>query len=82
MDDISIDFAKAHLEDLVARARRGESVRIVAPGLGAVRVVSDGPAVRPKRVFGQWKDKMVVPARLMEPLTEDELRWLSGEDSP
>lgn len=82
MDDISIDFAKAHLEGLIARAQRGETVRIVDPELGAVRVVSDGPATRPKRVFGQWKDKMVAPARLMEPLTEEELRWLSGEDSP
>jgi antitoxin (DNA-binding transcriptional repressor) of toxin-antitoxin stability system len=81
MDDISITFAKDHLEDLIVRARRGEDVRIVDPTLGAVRVIADTPTSRPKRVIGQWKELITVPARLLEPLSDDELRWLSGEES-
>ncbi len=81
MDDISITFAKDHLEDLIARARRGEAVRIVDPTLGAVRVVADTTTSRPKRIIGQWKGMITVPARLMEPLSDTELRWLSGEES-
>lgn len=84
MDDVSLTHAKEHLEDLIARARAGEEVCVSDPKLGTVRLVpvdrSQSP--RPKRVIGQWKDKFEVPARLFEPLTDDDLQWLSGEDSP
>lgn len=82
MEDISLTFAKAHLEDLMARAARGETVRIVDPVHGAVRVVPDTPSRRPKRVIGQWTGKYAVPSRLLEPMSDAELRWLSGEESP
>jgi antitoxin (DNA-binding transcriptional repressor) of toxin-antitoxin stability system len=82
MDDIPLTFARDHLEDLIARAQRGEVVRVVHPTLGSVRVIADPPALRRKRVPGLWKDLIQVPARLMEPLSDDEMRWLSGEDSP
>ena len=81
MEDVDVRHAKEHLEELIARARQGEVVRIVDPELGSVRVVPDPPAVRPKRISGQWKGMIEVPIRLMEPLSDEELRWLSGEAS-
>ena len=83
MDDtLSLSEAKKNIEDVVARAARGEVIRIVHPQLGAVKVIADTVPLRPKRVIGQWKGRMTVPARLMEPLSEQELRWLAGEESP
>jgi antitoxin (DNA-binding transcriptional repressor) of toxin-antitoxin stability system len=79
---VSIEDAKERLDDLMARAARGENVRIAGPAFGTVRLVPEASSARPKRQIGQWKGIVTVPARLMEPLTEDELRWLSGEDSP
>ncbi len=81
METVDVKYAKEHLEELLERATRGELIRIVHPQIGTVRVVADTPAARPERVIGQWKGLIEVPARLMEPLTDDELRWLSGEDS-
>lgn len=82
MDDIPLTFAKDHLEGLLARAGRGEVVRFTDPSGSAFRVVPETQAPRPKRVIGQWKDKYGVPARLMEPLSDEELRWLTGDESP
>lgn len=78
---LSLSEARDRLEEIVARAASGETVRIVDPKLGAVRLVAEPAQQRPKRVGGQWKGMIQIPSRLMEPLTDDELRWLSGEDS-
>ena len=50
MEDFTVEEAKERLEELIARAARGEQVRIVAPRLGKVllrpigdRNVSDTP---------------------------------------
>jgi antitoxin (DNA-binding transcriptional repressor) of toxin-antitoxin stability system len=87
MDDVDLRYAKEHLEELVARAARGEDVRIVDPNIGAVRLTpdaaSEGDARKPSRpVLGQWKGVLTVPERLFDPLSEDDLAWLSGEQSP
>jgi antitoxin (DNA-binding transcriptional repressor) of toxin-antitoxin stability system len=83
MEDVTLAHAKEHLEDLITRATRGEEVVIRDEKLGAVKFVSvDVTRSRPKRVIGQWKDTFVVPERLFEPLSEDEMAWLSGERSP
>jgi antitoxin (DNA-binding transcriptional repressor) of toxin-antitoxin stability system len=93
MDDISLARAKETLEELVARVQRGEDVRISDPKLGRVRIVSDIPAARvtdtmppfvplaQDRIPGSLKGKMKVPARLMEPMSEDELRDWYGDDA-
>lgn len=83
MDTVDLAHAKVHLEDLVARAAKGETVYIRDPKIGIVKVVAaeTQETTRPKRVPGQWKDTFVVPARLFEPLSDDELAWLSGEAS-
>lgn len=77
---VTIAEAKEQLEELIARARRGEVVTI-DDGKGSVRVVAEHVSPRPKRIAGQWIGKIQVPARLLEPLTDDELRWLSGEET-
>ncbi len=87
MEDVTLTHAKEHLEELIARAARGEDVRISDPKLGTVRLqpVAQPPdAIEPPfppRIPGQWTGRFNVPERLFEPLTEEELAWLSGEQS-
>ncbi len=84
METVDLKYAKEHLEELLDRAAKGEDVFVSGPDIGTVRFIPVSPpvALKPKRVIGQWKDKFEVPARLFEPLSEDEQRWLSGEESP
>jgi antitoxin (DNA-binding transcriptional repressor) of toxin-antitoxin stability system len=89
MEDVDLRHAKEHLEDLIARAARGEEVRIVDPKYGAVRLSATqdrqiaAPPLYPERVPGLMKGKLhIADVDLLAPLTEDELKWLSGEDSP
>ncbi len=96
MDNVDIAHAKEHLEELIERARRGEDVRISAPTIGTVRLtpVAEPDVTAPRvtdtmepfvplvqdRVPGRLAGKMQVPARLMEPMTEEELRDWYGDD--
>jgi antitoxin (DNA-binding transcriptional repressor) of toxin-antitoxin stability system len=83
MEDVSLAHAKDHLEELIARASRGEDVRISDPELGTVRLlpVTDVQAARPVRRPGRLKGKFTVPARLFEPMTEEELKlWYGNAD--
>jgi antitoxin (DNA-binding transcriptional repressor) of toxin-antitoxin stability system len=86
MATLSIPDAKASLEELIARAARGEDVRIRDPRHGTVKlqVVAEGAAFVPlaqDRVPGRLQGKLQVPARLMEPMTEAELREWYGDDA-
>ncbi|HEY7550797.1 MAG TPA: hypothetical protein VH913_14935 [Hyphomicrobiaceae bacterium] len=86
MEDVSIDHAKDHLEELIERAAKGEEIRISDPHFGTVKLLPVGPTVviskpRPERRPGRWKGRFTVPERLFEPLSEEELAWLSGERS-
>ena len=86
MEDVSVSHAKEHLEELIARAARGEDVRISDPRLGSVRLLpaegAGGKSV--KVVFGQWKARLneIPEDRLLAPLSGHELSWMSGEESP
>jgi antitoxin (DNA-binding transcriptional repressor) of toxin-antitoxin stability system len=96
MEDVTLAEAKEHLEDLIARAQRGENVRIVDPHHGSVRLtrVYVPDVTKPRvtdtmepfvplaqdRVPGRLACKMVVPARLMEPMSKEELRDWYGDD--
>ena len=42
MEDVSVAHAKEHLEELVARAARGEDVSIVDPKVGKVKLTPVG----------------------------------------
>ena len=97
MEDISLIEAKEQLEELMLRAQRGEDVRISDPRYGTIRLtVVTAPSVSSERVTdtmepfvplaqdrvpGRLRGKLQVPARLMEPMTEEELRDWYGDDA-
>ena len=87
MEDVSLTHAKDHLGELIERAAKGEDIRISDPKLGTVRLLPvnnslpRGEDLSHLRKPGRWKGRFTVPARLFEPLTEEELAWLSGERS-
>jgi antitoxin (DNA-binding transcriptional repressor) of toxin-antitoxin stability system len=85
MEDVSLTHAKEHLEELVERAAKGEDIRISDPKVGTVRLqpvtAATDKGKRPDRRPGRWKGRFTVPEQLFEPLTEEELAWLSGERS-
>ncbi len=80
MEDVDLRHAKEHLEELIARARRGEDVRISAengPSIKLVVAKVDGPR---NVIFGQWRHlTQMSEERLLAPLDKGELEWLSGE---
>ena len=55
METVSVSDAKEHLEDLIARAARGEDVRIADPRHGTARLTVEPSAAqpRPKRMPGR-----------------------------
>jgi antitoxin (DNA-binding transcriptional repressor) of toxin-antitoxin stability system len=85
MEDVSLAHAKDHLEELIARASRGEDVRISDPDVGTVRLLpvanvhtsveQPGSARYP----GRLKGKLTVPTRLLEPMSEEELKLWYGD---
>jgi antitoxin (DNA-binding transcriptional repressor) of toxin-antitoxin stability system len=82
VEDVSLPYAKEHLEDLVARATRGEDVRIVTSGDGNVRLVASNLSGSPQVIFGQWKHLQDIPKEdFLAQLSDEELLWLSGEMS-
>jgi antitoxin (DNA-binding transcriptional repressor) of toxin-antitoxin stability system len=96
MEDVDLAAAKDHLEELVERAAKGEDIRISDARLGTVRLtpVRAPDLFSPRvtdtmepfvplaedRVPGRLKGKMKVPARLLEPMSEEELRDWYGND--
>ena len=84
MEDVDLRHAKEHLEELIERARRGEDVRISDEKGAAVRLIpADAPQGRRTRVvFGVCRHLADIPEdRMLAPLTDEELAWLSGEKS-
>ena len=82
MEDVSLAHAKEHLEELVARAARGEDVSIVDQIVGKVKLTLAGNGAtrsRKPRRLGLLEGKMKVPARLLEPMTEEELSDWYGD---
>ena len=83
MEDVSVAHAKEHLEELVARAARGEDVSIVDPKVGKVKLTLASNGVsRPRkpRRLGLLEGKMKPPARLLEPMTQEELADWYGDN--
>ena len=85
MDRYDISYARGHLAELIDRAARGEEVSITDPERGTFRLQPVSEAVtgtgRRRPILGQWEGRLTVPVRLFEPLSEDELACLSGEQS-
>ena len=88
MEPVDIKYAKEHLEQLLDRAAKGEDVLIVDPQAGSFRLTpqqngrSGRTALFPKRQIGLYSHMAEISEdRLLAPLTDDELAWLSGEQS-
>ena len=77
-----VAHAKAHLEELVARAARGEDVSIVDPKVGKVKLSPAGIGAARRASLVGWgcsKGRLTVPARLLEPMTEEEMADWYGD---
>ena len=86
MDTIPTTRAERELPDLIHRATAGETIIIEAPSGERVRLEplpqpSHAAADRSERKPGRLKGKLTVPARLMEPMSEEELAdWYGKPD--
>ena len=103
MADVSLTYAKHHLEELIERVVKGEDIRISDERLGTVRLTSGAPDLLAPRVtdtmepfvplaedrapgrfqrrLGRLEGKMTAPARLFEPITQEELAdWYGNEE--
>ena len=86
MDTIPTTKAERELPDLIHRAAAGETIIIEAPSGERVRLEPLAkaplhPQERAHRKPGRLKGKIEVPARLMEPMSEDELEdWYGKRD--
>ena len=83
MDTIPIAEAKEHLEDLIARAARGEDVRIADPVHGTARLVVEAAATAlstTPRISGRWKGKLgPLPDGLFASMSDEELKDWYGD---
>jgi len=85
MDTIPTTKAERELPDLIHRAASGETIILEAPSGERVRLepLPQAPehAARDsiERRPGRLKGKLTVPARLMEPMTEEELAEWYGK---
>jgi hypothetical protein len=84
MDTIPTVKAERELPELIHRAASGETIIIEAPSGERVRLEPLAEAraqQRASRKPGRLKGKLTVPARLMEPMSEDELKdWYGKSD--
>ena len=87
MERFDVAYAREHLPELLERAARSEDVSIVDPQHGrfelrpAALSTDERANFAGPPILGQWAGRVVVPARLFEPLTDEELEWLSAEKS-
>ena len=77
MTRVTLQDAEKDLEGLMRRARDGEEIIVVFDDV-AVRLFALRKS--PRRRAGALRDSLVVPARLLEPMSEDELREFWGGD--
>jgi antitoxin (DNA-binding transcriptional repressor) of toxin-antitoxin stability system len=83
MEDVTLPYAKEHLEDLAVRAAEGEDVLFSVPGAGRFRLVPvvDAPA-RKRRRLGHLAGKISPPPDdFFDPLSEEELKLWYGDDA-
>ena len=80
MTQVSLADAAKDLPSLIERARNGEAIVIVD---GHEMVARLEPLAGPKkqRRPGSMQDTLTVPARLMEPLSDEELELVWGKEN-
>ena len=79
METIPTSQAERQLSELIHRASAGENIVLEAPSGERVRL-EPIDSVQADRVPGLMKGFIGVPARLFEPIDEEELRLWYGED--
>lgn len=79
MSTYPLQFAEAHLTDLVARAEAGEEVILARGDTPAVRLVPvPTPREQPERRPGRLKGQVFVGPEFFEPLPDEELAAWEG----
>lgn len=73
MNQVNVAYARAHLSDLIARARRGEEVVIAKRDEPMVRLVPVENHPKRKPQFGAMKGRARVDDAFFEPLSPEEL---------
>ena len=81
MDTIPTSRAERELAELIHKAATGETIVLEAPSGERVRLQPLPRSAGGERVPGLLKDKFDIPARLFEPMTEEELKLWSGEET-
>ena len=83
MENVTLAHARDHLDDLLERAARGEDVRITDPKLGTIKLtpVFNSDRRTGTRKLGHLQGMMTLPAGLMDPMSEEELREWYGDDA-
>ena len=85
MEDVTLSHAKEHLEELFARAARGEEITISDPAIGSVclKAKDTGTPKQPgKRQLGRLTGVVPPPPEgFFDPMTEKELKDWYGDDA-
>lgn len=79
MERYDLEYARTHLDELIERAAKGEEVTILDPARGELRLVPTPAGSRRRLRLGTLEGKMKVPERLLEPMSEDELKDWYGD---
>jgi antitoxin (DNA-binding transcriptional repressor) of toxin-antitoxin stability system len=80
MTKATVQEAMGELPALIERVRNGEVVLISDGDEVLVRLEPVFQQIGP-RTPGSMKDKLIVPARLLEPLTDHELEQIWGKEN-
>lgn len=80
MDTIPLNAAEQELSQLIHRATVGETIIIEAPSGERVRL-EPVTALNEDRVPGLLRGQIQVPAKMFEPMSEEELKLWNGEDA-
>lgn len=78
METVPLITAEQDLQQLIHRAAGGETIIIESPSGERVRL-DPLPVLQHDRVPGLLKGRVGVPARLLEPITSDELTLWYGD---
>lgn len=86
MIKVTIEEASRDLRALIERVRSGEDIVIVdhdevLARIEALEQRTDAAKTRPKRQPGSMRNTLTIPAKLMEPLSADELELVWGKDN-
>ena len=85
MEDVTLDYAKKHLDELVRRAAAGEEVRISDATLGTVKLGPVAVDLFPSQIErrpGRWKGRLNIPDdKLLEPMSEEDIALWYGTEA-